>query len=150
MLDDAPISASHFPCMHGLRGLTEILISKAGGGGDAERNFWVKSRCAVLNARWPERTAWKESAICTKTWNNSVLQLAEVGGPCPCYAHFGLRDHRHNCSEPCGLLQMTWFLKLKRVGLRRTVRNTQMMALPSWHLFGKTHGAPSLQSAISG
>lgn len=50
----------------------------SGQGGAAEKNFWVKSRVAVLNARFPERTTWKESAICTKTWSNSVLQLAQV------------------------------------------------------------------------
>jgi hypothetical protein len=57
--------------------------ANTGTAGAGERSFWVKSRCAVLNARWPERTAWKESAICTKTWNNSVLQLAEArAGDC--------------------------------------------------------------------
>ena len=35
----------------------------------------MKSRIAVVNQRRPERTEWKESAICTKTWNNSVLQV---------------------------------------------------------------------------
>lgn len=50
----------------------------------------VKSRVAVLNQRHPERTIWKESAICTKTWNSSVLQLIDVGprvlalSPIPC------------------------------------------------------------------
>ena len=38
----------------------------------------VKSRVAVLNQRHPKRTIWKESAICTKTWNSSVLQLIDV------------------------------------------------------------------------
>ena len=38
----------------------------------------VKSRVAVLNQKHPERTIWKESAICTKTWNSSVLQLIDV------------------------------------------------------------------------
>ena len=41
----------------------------------------VKSRVAVLNQRHPERTIWKESAICTKTWNSSVLQLIDVSPP---------------------------------------------------------------------
>lgn len=41
----------------------------------------VKSRVAVLNQRHPERTIWKESAICTKTWNSSVLQLIDVSLP---------------------------------------------------------------------
>ena len=47
----------------------------AAPGGAGERNHWVKSRIAVVNQRRPERTEWKESAICTKTWNNSVLQV---------------------------------------------------------------------------
>jgi len=33
---------------------------------------------AVVNQRHPERTVWKESSICTKTWNNSVLQFMRV------------------------------------------------------------------------
>ena len=41
----------------------------------------VKSRVAVLNQKYPERTIWKESAICTKTWNSSVLQLIDVSPP---------------------------------------------------------------------
>ena len=43
-----------------------------------ERNFWVKYRIAVVNQRHPDRTEWKDSAICTKTWNNSVLQFMKV------------------------------------------------------------------------
>lgn len=43
-----------------------------------DRNFWVKYRIAVLNQKHPESTEWKESAICTKTWNNSVLQFIKV------------------------------------------------------------------------
>ena len=46
----------------------------------------VKSRVAVLNQRHPERTIWKESAICTKTWNSSVLQLIDVS-LCTPFAH---------------------------------------------------------------
>lgn len=45
-----------------------------------ERNFWVKYRIAVVNQRHPDRTEWKDSAICTKTWNNSVLQFMKVCG----------------------------------------------------------------------
>jgi hypothetical protein len=58
------------------------LESDAGGapGAPGERNHWVKSRIAVVNQRRPERTEWKESAICTKTWNNSVLQVMRVRG----------------------------------------------------------------------
>lgn len=54
------------------------LESDSTAAAGQERNFWVKSRVAVLNQRHPERTQWKESAICTKTWNNSVLQLVQV------------------------------------------------------------------------
>ncbi len=57
----------------------------AAGGGEttgegSDRNFWVKYRIAVLNQKHPESTEWKESAICTKTWNNSVLQFLKVCG----------------------------------------------------------------------
>ena len=49
-----------------------------------ERNFWVKYRIAVVNQRHPDRTEWKDSAICTKTWNNSVLQFMKVRLPTCC------------------------------------------------------------------
>ncbi len=58
--------------------LCTYLESDSTTAAGQERNFWVKSRVAVLNQRHPERTQWKESAICTKTWNNSVLQLVQV------------------------------------------------------------------------
>ena len=45
----------------------------------------------MLNQRHPERTIWKESAICTKTWNSSVLQLIDVSA-CAC-----LQRVRHGC-----------------------------------------------------
>ena len=32
----------------------------------------------MQNQRRLERTEWKESAICTKSWNNSVLQFIKV------------------------------------------------------------------------
>lgn len=57
---------------------------EADAAGDRERggdgNWWVKYRMALLNLRHPERSEWRESAICTKTWNNSVLQFLKVGG----------------------------------------------------------------------
>ncbi|BDA47782.1 probable MATH domain and coiled-coil domain-containing protein At3g at N-terminal half [Coccomyxa sp. Obi] len=58
--------------------LCTYLESDSTTAAGQERNFWVKSRVAVLNQRHPERTQWKESAICTKTWNNSVLQLVQM------------------------------------------------------------------------
>ena len=48
------------------------------GGSTLENNLWVKFRIAVLNQKHPEKSEWKESAICTKTWNNSVLQFSKV------------------------------------------------------------------------
>ena len=57
------------------------LESDAFGTGQ-ERNFWVKYRIAILNQKYPERTEWKEAAICTKTWNNSVLQFMKVASGC--------------------------------------------------------------------
>lgn len=56
--------------------------------GDPERNFWVKYRIAVLNQKRPARTEWKESAICTKSWNNSVLQFVKVSDMCDPEAGF--------------------------------------------------------------
>lgn len=32
----------------------------------------------MQNQRRPGATQWKESAICTKSWNNSVLQFIKV------------------------------------------------------------------------
>jgi hypothetical protein len=43
---------------------------------------------AVLNQKRPERTEWKESAICTKSWNNSVLQFVKVSDMCDLEAGF--------------------------------------------------------------
>ena len=56
-----------------------IYLESDAQGGSLERNFWVKHRIAVVNQKQPLRTEWKESAICTKTWNNSVLQFMKVG-----------------------------------------------------------------------
>ena len=67
-----------------------------------ERNFWVKYRIAVVNQRHPDRTEWKDSAICTKTWNNSVLQFMKVAPPpLACCRLLSLHDytgfHAHIC-----------------------------------------------------
>ena len=43
---------------------------------------------AVMNQKRPERTEWKESAICTKSWNNSVLQFGKVSDMCDPEAGF--------------------------------------------------------------
>lgn len=54
------------------------LESNGFGSQDAEHNFWVKYRIAVENHRIPSRSEWRESSICTRTWNNSVLQFLKV------------------------------------------------------------------------
>eukprot|EP00899_Mesostigma_viride_P015066 jgi/Mesvir1/23560/Mv18256-RA.2 len=59
---------------------------------DAERNYWVRYRIAVLNQRHPDRTLWKESSICTRTWNNSVLQFMKVSDMLEPDAGFLVRD----------------------------------------------------------
>lgn len=41
-------------------------------------NFWVRYRVSLVNARDPTRTVWRESTICTRNWNNSVVQLVQV------------------------------------------------------------------------
>ena len=55
-----------------------IYLESDAFGSGLERNYWVKYRIAILNQKYPERTEWKEAAICTKTWNNSVLQFMKV------------------------------------------------------------------------
>eukprot|EP00898_Chlorokybus_atmophyticus_P004102 jgi/Chlat1/4693/Chrsp3S05628 len=57
-----------------------------------DKNYWVRYRIAVVNQRHPERTAWKESSICTRTWNNSVLQFMKVSDLLEADAGFLVRD----------------------------------------------------------
>ena len=47
---------------------------------------------AVVNQKNPTKTVWKESSICTKTWNNSVLQFMKVSDMLEPEAGFHLRD----------------------------------------------------------
>ena len=55
-----------------------IYLESDGYGGDPDRNFWVRYRIAVENQKNHAATVWKESSICTRTWNNSVLQFMKV------------------------------------------------------------------------
>ncbi|KAG9128959.1 hypothetical protein Leryth_014735 [Lithospermum erythrorhizon] len=59
---------------------------------DPEKNFWVKYRMAIVNQKNSSRTVWKESSICTKTWNNSVLQFMKVSDMLESDAGFLVRD----------------------------------------------------------
>lgn len=59
---------------------------------DPDKNFWVKYRMAVVNQKNPSKTVWKESSICTKTWNNSVLQFMKVTDMLESDAGFLVRD----------------------------------------------------------
>ncbi|XP_078444024.1 TRAF-like family protein [Wolffia australiana] len=54
------------------------LESDQSAGSDPDKNFWVQYRMAVVNQKNSAKTVWKESSICTKTWNNSVLQFMKV------------------------------------------------------------------------
>ena len=47
-------------------------------GTDPDKNFWVRYRIRVVNQKYPDSSVWKETSICTKTWNNSVLQFMKV------------------------------------------------------------------------
>ncbi|XP_054788631.1 uncharacterized protein LOC129294355 isoform X2 [Prosopis cineraria] len=49
-------------------------------------------RMAVVNQKNPAKTVWKESSICTKTWNNSVLQFMKVSDVLEADAGFLVRD----------------------------------------------------------
>lgn len=61
-------------------------------GNDPEKNFWVKYRMAILNQKSHSKTVWKESSICTKTWNNSVLQFMKIADMLESDAGFLVRD----------------------------------------------------------
>ncbi|XP_010906892.1 uncharacterized protein [Elaeis guineensis] len=68
------------------------LESDQSSGSDPDKNFWVRYRMAVVNQKNPEKTVWKESSICTKTWNNSVLQFMKVPDILESDAGFLVRD----------------------------------------------------------
>lgn len=68
------------------------LESDQSGGNDPDKNFWVRYRMAVVNQKTPSNTVWKESSICTKTWNNSVLQFMKVSDMLEADAGFLVRD----------------------------------------------------------
>ncbi|KAH7443293.1 hypothetical protein KP509_02G028800 [Ceratopteris richardii] len=68
------------------------LESDQSAGVDPDRNFWVRYKMAVVNQKHAERTVWKESSICTKTWNNSVLQFMKVSEMVEPDAGFLVRD----------------------------------------------------------
>ncbi|KAM6544491.1 hypothetical protein CsatB_008938 [Cannabis sativa] len=68
------------------------LESDQSVGSDPDKNFWVRYRMAVVNQKNPTKTVWKESSICTKTWNNSVLQFMKVSDMLEADAGFLVRD----------------------------------------------------------
>lgn len=68
------------------------LESDQSVGSDLDKNFWVRYRMAVVNQKNPTKTVWKESSICTKTWNNSVLQFMKVSDMLEADAGFLMRD----------------------------------------------------------
>ncbi|KAL7159047.1 hypothetical protein ABFS83_01G002800 [Erythranthe nasuta] len=68
------------------------LESDQSASTDAEKNFWVRYRMAIVNQKNTSKTVWKESSICTKTWNNSVLQFMKVSDMLEADAGFLLRD----------------------------------------------------------
>ncbi|KAJ6834290.1 uncharacterized protein M6B38_335460 [Iris pallida] len=68
------------------------LESDQSSGSDPDKNFWVRYRMAVVNQKNPAKTVWKESSICTKTWNNSVLQFMKVFDMLESDAGFLVRD----------------------------------------------------------
>ncbi|KAG7572172.1 TRAF-like [Arabidopsis suecica] len=68
------------------------LESDQSAGTDADNNFWVKYKMGILNQKNPAKSVWKESSICTKTWNNSVLQFMKVSDMLEADAGFLVRD----------------------------------------------------------
>ncbi|XP_074592183.1 uncharacterized protein LOC141847974 [Curcuma longa] len=68
------------------------LESDQSSGSGHDKNFWVHYRMAIVNQKNPAKNIWKESSICTKTWNNSVLQFMKVSDLLESDAGFLVRD----------------------------------------------------------
>jgi hypothetical protein len=68
------------------------LESDQPSGVDPDKNFWVHYKMAILNQKNSLKTVCKESSICTKTWNNSVLQFMKVSDILDTEAGFLARD----------------------------------------------------------
>ncbi|CAM0945239.1 unnamed protein product [Alopecurus aequalis] len=68
------------------------LESDQPSGVDPDKNFWVHYKMAILNQKNSLKTVCKESSICTKTWNNSVLQFMKVSDILDTEAGFLVRD----------------------------------------------------------
>ena len=59
---------------------------------DPDKNFWVHYKMAIVNQKDSAKTVCKESSICTKTWNNSVLQFMKISDMLDTDAGFLVRD----------------------------------------------------------
>ncbi|KAL5211895.1 hypothetical protein ABZP36_022742 [Zizania latifolia] len=59
---------------------------------DPDKNFWVHYKMAIVNQKNSAKTVCKESSICTKTWNNSVLQFMKVSDLLDTDVGFLVRD----------------------------------------------------------
>lgn len=68
------------------------LESDQSSGVDPDKNFWVHYKMAIVNQKNSSKTVCKESSICTKTWNNSVLQFMKVSDILDTEAGFLVRD----------------------------------------------------------
>lgn len=47
-------------------------------GEPQDGSYWVRYRIAAISQKHPHLTEWKQSSICTHSWNNSVLQFIKV------------------------------------------------------------------------
>ncbi|CAN6273468.1 unnamed protein product [Urochloa humidicola] len=68
------------------------LESDQSSGYDPDKNFWVHYKMAIVNQKNSSKTVCKESSICTKTWNNSVLQFMKISDMLDTDAGFLVRD----------------------------------------------------------
>ncbi|XP_062222774.1 uncharacterized protein LOC133921772 [Phragmites australis] len=68
------------------------LESDQSSGCDPDKNFWVHYKMVIINQKNSAKTVCKESSICTKTWNNSVLQFMKVSDMLDTDAGFLVRD----------------------------------------------------------
>ena len=45
---------------------------------DPDKNFWISYRIGIMNQKDHNRSLWKESSLCTKTWSSSILQFMKL------------------------------------------------------------------------
>ncbi|PWZ26419.1 hypothetical protein Zm00014a_027061 [Zea mays] len=91
--EDSETCSSTYGCVYeSFDTICIYLESDQSSGYDPDKNFWVHYKMAIVNQKNSAKTVCKESSICTKTWNNSVLQFMKTSDMVDTDAGFLVRD----------------------------------------------------------